>query len=219
MFFFYGIYYLGCLLLSTLVPATPYTPALSPLCLLPVCSPRPRTVLSVRRGRRRDECDLRYSPPRGPKHPPTPRGGSIFVSSRLSRDRDARERPGSGVWVRRDPCARAPHSSAHFQQVPSLKTAPKAKQAADVQRVERETYVHSHKTHGRSSYRAVRSVSSPERARATEGGTHGTTNGRPSHTPFLVEKCMGTQVMPFGSVLVRTVGSPGASRTDAMMSR
>ena len=86
-------------------------------------------------------------------------------------------------------------------------------------RTQRETCTLSHTTHGRSSYRAVRSVSSPERARATEGGTHGTTNGRPSHTPFLVEKCMGTQVMPFGSVLVRTVGSPGASRTDAMMSR
>ena len=57
------------------------------------------------------------------------------------------------------------------------------------------------------------------RTRYKRAGAHGTTNGRPSHTPFLVEKCMGTQVMPFGSVLVRTVGSPGASRTDAMMSR
>ena len=62
--------------------------------------------------------------------------------------------------------------------------------------------------------------SRPRSAHALQkGGTHGTTNGRPSHTPFLVEKCIGTQVMPFGSVLVRTVGSPGASRTDAMMSR
>ena len=57
------------------------------------------------------------------------------------------------------------------------------------------------------------------RARNNKRGTHGTTNGRPSHTPSLVEKCMGTQVIPFGSVFVRTVGSPGASRTDAMTSR